>query len=80
MEVEPSGADQTLWAADATGPVDRIIDDLGQRGLAADLLAEGGGLRLFSLAGYVQAEDARLVGAPGRLTGVIGAAPTPFDL
>lgn len=80
VEVEPSGADQTLWATDAAGPVDRIVEDLGQRGLAADLLAEGGGLRLFSLAGYVQARDERLVGAPGRLTGVIGAAPTPFDL
>ena len=35
----------------------------------------GGGLMLFVLTGYVQAEDIRLDGAPGGLTGVIGAAP-----
>lgn len=80
VEVEPSGADQTLWITDAALPTDRIVEALGARGLAAGLLAEGGGLRLFALPGYVQAEDARLVGAPGRLTGVIGSAPTPFDL
>jgi chorismate mutase len=78
--VEPSGDDQTLWVTDAAAPVDAIVEALGRRGLAAELLAEGGGLRLFSLPGYVQPEDQRLVGAPGRLTGVIGAAPTPFDL
>jgi hypothetical protein len=32
-------------------------------------------LKLFVLTGYVQAEDIRLDGAPGGLTGVIGAAP-----
>jgi chorismate mutase len=80
VAVEPSGADQTLWVTDAPAPVDSIVEALGRRGLAAGLLAEGGGLRLFALPGYIQSEDARLVGAPGRLTGVIGAAPTPFDL
>jgi hypothetical protein len=35
---------------------------------------------LFALAGYVQPGDERLTRAPGRLHGVIGAAPLPFDL
>ena len=48
---------------------------LAQAGLAAQPLTPGGGLKLFLLAGYVQAEDGRLDGAPGDLTGVIGAAP-----
>jgi hypothetical protein len=43
-------------------------------------LAESGGLKLFSLSGFFQVNDARLAEAPGKLTGVIGAAPTPFDL
>jgi chorismate mutase len=80
VSVEPSGDDQTLWVTDGAGPVSAIVEALGNRGLAAELLAEGRGLRLFTLPGYVQAEDQRLVGAPGRLTGVIGAAPTPFAL
>ena len=80
VEVEPSGADQTLWITDAALPADRIIEALSARGLAAAVLAEGRGLRLFALPGYVQPDDPRLLGAPGRLTGVIGAAPTPFDL
>ncbi len=80
VEVEPSGADQTLWITDAATPADAIVEALGRLGLAADLLAEGRGLRLFSLPGYVQADDPRLAGAPGRLAGVVGAAPTPFDL
>ena len=80
IEVEPSGADQTLWITDAALPPDRIVEALGARGLAAAPLAEGRGLRLFALPGYVQPNDPRLLGAPGRLTGVIGAAPTPFDL
>jgi len=80
VEVEPSGADQTLWISDAAEPAARVIETLGARGLAAAVLAEGGGVRLFSLPGFVQPADARLAGAPGRLSGVIGAAPTPFDL
>ncbi len=48
---------------------------MGEAGLIADPLAAAGGLKLFALAGYVQAEDGRLTNAPGRLTGVIGAAP-----
>ena len=80
VEVEPSGADQTLWVTDAVDKPAAIIDHLSSNGLAAELLGEGGGLKLFTLAGYVQPHDARLSGAPGQLSGVIGAAPTPFDL
>ena len=80
VEVEPSGADQTLWVTDAREAPLAIVEHLSVRGLAAELLHEGGGLKLFTLAGYVQADDTRLINAPGRLSGVIGAAPTPFDL
>jgi hypothetical protein len=48
--------------------------------VAATPLAEAGGLKLFVLAGYYQAEDERLARAPGRLSGVIGAAPAPLDV
>ena len=53
---------------------------LSRDGVAADLVAEAGGLKLFALAGYYQREDERLARAPGRLTGVIGAAPAPLDV
>lgn len=72
----PSGGDETFWVTDAPGAAARIEAQLGEAGFAADLLAEAGGLKLFALAGYVQADDGRLARAPGRLTGVIGAAPT----
>ena len=39
-----------------------------------------GGLKLFTLAGFVQREDERLHQAPGELKGVIGAASMPFDV
>lgn len=39
-----------------------------------------GGLKLFSLSGFFQADDPRLARAPGQLTGVIGAAPEQFDV
>lgn len=77
VEVEPSGWDQTLWVTDATGDVEGALSQLG---LAVAPLAESAGLRLFSLPGYVQPDDERLARAPGRLSGVIGAAPLPFDL
>jgi hypothetical protein len=48
--------------------------------VAATLLVETGGLKLFMLAGYHQADDPRLARAPGRLSGVIGAAPAPLDV
>jgi hypothetical protein len=71
----PTGADRTFWATDSTLADARIIEALSAAGLAASPLIAAGGLKLFLLAGYVQAEDARLADAPGGLSGVIGAAP-----
>lgn len=71
----PTGHDRTFWATDSGLPNSRILDALSDAGLAATPLIEAGGLKLFVLAGYVQAEDGRLNGAPGTLSGVIGAAP-----
>lgn len=71
----PTGADRTFWATDSALPDARIVEALSASGLAATPLIAGGGLKLFVLAGYVQAEDARLADAPGGLSGVIGAAP-----
>ena len=80
VEIEPTGGDETFWVTDATGPVAKIESALAATDIAASLLAEGGGLRLFSLAGFFQSDDERLARAPGKLSGVIGAAPTPLDL
>lgn len=71
----PTGDDRTFWATDSALPDGRIVAALGEAGLAAEPLLAAGGLKLFVLAGYVQAEDGRLASAPGDLTGVIGAAP-----
>lgn len=71
----PTGDDRSFWVTDSGLPDARIIEALGQSGLIADPLAAAGGLKLFVLTGYVQPEDGRLIGAPGQLTGVIGAAP-----
>ena len=71
----PTGDDRTFWATDSAAPNSRIIEALSDAGLAATPLIESGGLKLFVLAGYVQAEDGRLANAPGKLSGVIGAAP-----
>jgi hypothetical protein len=71
----PTGDDRTFWATDSALPNSRIVAALSDSGLAATPLIEAGGLKLFVLAGYVQAEDGRLQGAPGTLSGVIGAAP-----
>lgn len=80
VPVGPTGADETFWVTDAPGPSAAIEAALGRDGMAGRLAAEAGGLKLFALAGYIQPEDERLSRAPGRLQGVIGAAPTPFDL
>ncbi len=80
VEVEPSGGDQTLWVTDAPGRADTIEAALADGGLVGDILAEAGGLKLFALLGFVQPDDARLATAPGRLKGVIGAAPPHFDM
>jgi len=71
----PTGDDRTFWVTDSPWTDSRIITRLGEAGLAADPLIAAGGLKLFVLAGYVQADDGRLNGAPGDLNGVIGAAP-----
>jgi chorismate mutase len=79
IEIEPTGNDRTFWVTDATQSAEAIEEALGKDGVVGDLIAEAGGLKLFSLIGYYQADDARLARAPGRLTGVIGAAPAPLD-
>ena len=71
----PSGDDRTFWVTDSTLPDHQIVDQLSLTGLAASPLAEAGGLKLFALGGYVQAEDGRLDQAPGQMHGIIGAAP-----
>ena len=80
VEVEPTGDDRTFWVTDAPGSSAAIEDALGRDGVAGDLIAEVGGLKLFALMGFYQADDERLARAPGRLSGVIGAAPAPFDV
>jgi len=80
VPVEPSGADDTFWVTDAPGSADALVQALGKDGVAACLVAATGGLKLFKLAGFYQADDPRLARAPGRLTGVIGAAPAPLDV
>lgn len=71
----PTGNDRTFWATDSAASDPAIVAALGDLGLAGAPLSAAGGLKLFALAGYVQAEDGRLVSAPGDLNGVIGAAP-----
>jgi hypothetical protein len=71
----PTGDDRTFWITDSVLAPGRITAALGAAGLAATPLIEAGGLKLFALAGYVQARDGRLDDAPGSLKGVIGAAP-----
>ncbi|MNH55821.1 hypothetical protein D3C73_75660 [compost metagenome] len=71
----PTGDDRTFWVTDSPAADARIIAALCEAGLIAAPLAAGGGLKLFVLTGYVQAEDGRLINAPGQMSGVIGAAP-----
>jgi chorismate mutase len=61
-------------------PAAAVEERLSRDGVAADLALEAGGLKLFCLAGFYQRDDARLARAPGRLSGVIGAAPAPLDV
>jgi hypothetical protein len=77
--LEPTGEDLTLWATDAAGSAAAIETGLSEAGFAGELLWSGAGLKLFGLAGYVQRDDRRLLAAPGRLSGVIGVAPNPWD-
>lgn len=71
----PTGDDRTFWVTDSSLTDARIAEALSACGFVARPLAAAGGLKLFMLAGYVQAEDGRLSAAPGALKGVIGAAP-----
>jgi hypothetical protein len=71
----PTGGDRTFWITDSRQPDARIVADLSAAGLIAEPLAEARGLKLFALAGYVQADDPRLADAPGALSGVIGSVP-----
>lgn len=71
----PTGDDRTFWVTDSPASDARIVAALSDAGLVAAPLTAGGGLKLFALAGYVQAEDGRLIDAPGQMSGVIGAAP-----
>ena len=74
----PTGLDETFWVTDAPGSPAALAQALSALGLAADAVAQAGGLKLMALAGYLQAHDERLARAPGRLRGVIGAAPLPL--
>jgi chorismate mutase len=80
VEVEPSGGDETFWVTDSALPASKIVEALGRDGLAAEWVASSGGLKLLSLAGFVERSDQRLERAPGALKGVIGAASAPFDV
>jgi len=71
----PTGGDRTFWVTDALKSDARVARSLAEQGLIGTLAARAGGLNLFILTGYVQADDARLEHAPGVLKGVIGAAP-----
>ncbi|WP_417231171.1 hypothetical protein [Brevundimonas sp.] len=71
----PTGDDRTFWVSDSPLADTKIVAALEAAGLVASPLIATGGLKLFMLAGYVQADDPRLTGAPGSLTGIIGAAP-----
>lgn len=80
IAVEPTGSDETFWVTDAAQPAAAIEEAMSRDGVAGRMVAQAGGLKLFALAGYYQRDDERLARAPGRLTGVIGAAPLPLDL
>jgi chorismate mutase len=78
--IEPSGGDETFWVTDSKLYAAAIEEALGKTGVAARLVSQAGGLKLFGLSGFFQPQDSRLVQAPGELKGVIGAASIPFDV
>jgi hypothetical protein len=80
VAVEPTGDDRTFWVTDAAQTPRAVEEALGRDGVAATFLMEAGGLKLFILSGFYQPDDQRLARAPGRLSGVIGAAPAPLDV
>jgi len=80
VDVEPTGDDRTFWVTDAPVSAAAVEEALGRDGVAGELVIEAGGLKLFVLAGFYQADDARLARAPGRPSGIIRAAPSPLDV
>lgn len=81
VKPEPSGAgDETLWVTDSKLDQYEIETHMSINGMAGKMIAEANGLKLFSIAGYYQADDGRFDSLPGDLTGVVGVVPTPFDV
>ncbi len=80
VDIEPTGSDNTFWVTDARESARVVEEMLSRDGVAATLLVETSGLKLFLLSGYYQSDDPRLARAPGKLSGVIGAAPQPLDV
>jgi hypothetical protein len=80
VEVEPTGGDETFWVTDAPAAA-AIIEALGRDGVAAE--PAGRGRRAEAVLAWPASTwtgDERLAARPGSLTGVIGAAPAPFDV
>jgi hypothetical protein len=78
---EPSGeGDETLWVTDSPLPAYEIETHFMQDGVAARLVTDANGLKLFALSGFYQSDDDRLARGPGRLTGVIGVVPVAYDM
>jgi chorismate mutase len=80
LPLEPSGGDRTFFVTDTPLAAAEVLRLLGDAGLVGDLVHEISAVKLFALAGFIEPQDARLGAAPGRLKGVVGAAPLPFDL
>ncbi len=78
--IEPTERDETYWVSDSPEPAAHIELVLAREGITAKAIAEAGGVRLFALAGFFARGEAKLARLPGELKGVIGSAPTPFDL
>src|SRR6201999_1675021 len=57
IEVEPSGDARPFWVPAASQSALATEDARSRDGVAASLLVEAGGLKLFLLAGYYQADD-----------------------
>lgn len=78
---EPSGeGDETLWLTDSPKHAYEIETHFMQDGVAARLVTDANGLKLFALSGYYMANDERLARGPGKLTGVVGVVPVAYDM
>jgi chorismate mutase len=80
VAAEPTGADETYFVTDRAGSAGAVQEALAKDGVAAELVTQAGGFKLFALAGFYQRSDPRLAKGPGRLFGVIGASPTALDV